>query len=87
MILLYTSNEDPVIWHEETQISADTIYASLQENEIDKLFLQKNCFIMSVDTLGNFNQVKGRLSIAYFQNNQIDHISIDGKCTDYIFPY
>ncbi len=76
---------DPVLWNEKTQITADTLYAQLKDKQIDRLFLKKNCFMIIQDTLGNYNQIKGREVVAIFQNSHITHVYVDGNAQSLYF--
>jgi len=71
--------QDPVIWSEDSQISADSLNIELKENRIDKMILRKNAFVISRDSLKNFNQIKGREMDVFFKNSVIDHTDINGN--------
>jgi len=75
-IYMYT---DPVIWSEDSQISADSLNIEVKNNRIDKMILRQQAFVISQDSLKNFNQVKGRKMDVYFKNGAIDHTDIDGN--------
>lgn len=51
----------PMIWAEGSQISADTIYMQVINNQLDNAFLKSNAFMVNavLDTV-KFNQLKGR---------------------------
>lgn len=70
---------DPVMWNERNQIVADTISLEIGDNQIEKMNLMTNSFLISEDTIQNYNQIKGRQMVAYFEENQIDHIDVDGN--------
>jgi hypothetical protein len=76
MIYFY---EDPVLWNEGNQMESDSINVLLVENLIDKMYLNRNAFVISQDTLRNFNQVKGRDMIAQFDGKQITKIDVNGN--------
>lgn len=69
----------PVLWSEENQISADSIDAVIVDNEIRKMNLSLNSFVILQDTLLNFNQVKGRKMVAYFEDNKIKKMDVFGN--------
>ena len=60
---------DPIIWNNNNQISSDTIQFKLIDDKVDQMNLIRNSFIISQDTLGNFNQIKGRNMKADFYDN------------------
>lgn len=70
---------DPVMWNEKTQIVADTINLEISENEIKKMNLRTNSFMISEDTIENYNQIKGRKMEAFFEDNEINYIDVDGN--------
>ncbi|WP_020600053.1 OstA-like protein [Spirosoma panaciterrae] len=57
----------PVVWSQNKyQMEADSMRALLKNNKINTLFLKTKSFVISLDTLKNFNQIKGRTVTAYF---------------------
>jgi len=71
--------DDPVMWNYETQITGDTIDVSIRNNVIDKMFAKYNAFIISKDSLDNFNQIKGREMIANFVENYLKTVDVNGN--------
>jgi lipopolysaccharide export system protein LptA len=73
----------PAIWNEGNQITGDTIVAQLANNTIDKVFVNQNAFIISEDSLKNYNQIKGRNMVAQFEKNNdksnIRRIDVNGN--------
>lgn len=76
MIYFY---DDPVLWNEGNQLESDSINVLLVQNLIDKMFLNQNAFVVSQDTLRNYNQIKGRNMIAQFDGRQITSIDVNGN--------
>lgn len=70
---------DPVMWNNKNQITADTINLIISDNAMKKMNLQTNSFLVSEDSIHNYNQIKGRDMEAYFENNQIDRIDVNGN--------
>ncbi|MEQ9305430.1 MAG: OstA-like protein, partial [Marinoscillum sp.] len=70
---------DPVMWNNKNQITADTINLINSDNAMKKMNLQTNSFLVSEDSIHNYNQIKGRDMEAYFENNQIDRIDVNGN--------
>jgi lipopolysaccharide export system protein LptA len=57
----------PIVWSQNKyQLEADSMRALLKDNRIHTMFLKTRSFVVSLDTLQNFNQVKGRVITAYF---------------------
>jgi len=76
----------PMIWSEGSQINADTIYMQIKNNKMDNALLKDNAFMVNavLDTL-KFNQLKGRKITAFFANNNIDRIFVDGNAENLVF--
>jgi lipopolysaccharide export system protein LptA len=71
---------DPVLWNESSQLTGDTINIQLANNKMDKMFLRTNAFVISLDSLKHYNQVKGRQMIAFFnQKSQMDRVNVNGN--------
>ena len=57
----------PIVWSQNKyQMEADTIRALMKNNRINTLYLKSKSFVISLDTLKNYNQIKGRTVTAYF---------------------
>ena len=57
----------PIVWSQNKyQMEADTMRALLKNNRINTMFLKTKSFVISLDTLRNYNQIKGRTITAYF---------------------
>ena len=69
----------PVIWSGKNQLTADSIKLYTVNKEVSKLMMYSTAFIISRDSLENFNQVKGKLMTALFKDNKIKRINVDGS--------
>ncbi|WP_460939941.1 OstA-like protein [Spirosoma humi] len=57
----------PIVWSQNKyQMEADSMRAVMKNNKIHTLFLKTKSFVISLDTLKNYNQVKGRTVTAFF---------------------
>lgn len=57
----------PIVWSQNRyQMEADSMQALMKNDRINTMFLRGHAFSISLDTLNNFNQVKGRTITAYF---------------------
>jgi len=70
---------EPVLWTQGNQMSADSIDILIKNNTISRLHMVNNSFIISKDTLYNFNQIKGRTVDAIFENNQLKTVNVNGN--------
>jgi len=71
--------KDPVLWSGKNQLTADTVKIFTKNKEVSKVIMYSTAFIISRDTLDNFNQVKGKEMTALFKNNKIYRINVDGS--------
>jgi lipopolysaccharide export system protein LptA len=70
---------DPIIWSKENQITGKFIYILMSNNEVDRMFVDENSFIISkADSLrDNYNQIKGDSLIAHFHEQEIRKIYVN----------
>ncbi len=76
IIVLYRS---PALWSEGNQMTSDTIQIVMHNNTIDRIYLRPNAFVISQDSIKNYNQIKGRKMTAYFGKGQIDRVLVEGN--------
>lgn len=71
----------PVLWSGKNQMTSDTIIITnnLLTNQLDSLKLINSAFIVSNDSIDNFNQIKGIDILGKFKNNQLDVIHVMGN--------
>jgi lipopolysaccharide export system protein LptA len=70
---------NPVLWNGKNQLVADSIWMVQKEGKIHKMYMRVNAFVISKDTLDNFNQIRGRQITASFANNNINKILVEGN--------
>ncbi len=70
---------DPVLWTQGNQLTADSIRLLIEHNTISKMFLVNNAFVISQDTLQNSNQIKGRHMTAEFSDSKIKRVFVRGN--------
>lgn len=71
--------EKPILWNGQNQITADSINVQLAHSKIQRMNLNVNSFIISQDTLLNFNQIKGKKMTAHFKDEGIYRVDVDGN--------
>lgn len=71
--------KSPVLWTEGNQMTADTISMLIENGAINKIFMVFNAFVISTDTLKNFNQIKGRKMTAFFKDQQLHRVLVEGN--------
>jgi lipopolysaccharide export system protein LptA len=69
----------PVLWSQGNQLTADSISMHVKHNTLDKIVLKVNAFVISTDTLLNFNQIKGRKMTAEIRKNKINRVLVEGN--------
>ncbi|MCW3159937.1 OstA-like protein [Chryseobacterium oryctis] len=76
---------EPILWSGEKQVTGDKVeaYFNTETEDLDSLRVIGNAFAISkVDSLSlkdEFNQVKGKLMNAYYQNNDIKEVKVIGN--------
>jgi lipopolysaccharide export system protein LptA len=70
---------DPVLWNEENQMTGDSVRLLIHNKKIDKIYLINNSFVVSQDSLTNFNQIKGKKMVATFKESKISNVVVDGN--------
>ena len=69
----------PVMWSEEKQITADTIRLFIHKNQLDSMLMQGNAFIATKENDKHFNQIKGRNMKGLFNNQQLQRVIVIGN--------
>ncbi len=70
---------DPVLWSDENQMTADSIHMLLKNKNISRIYMVSNSFVVSIDSLKDYNQIKGRKMTTYFENKKIHHVVVMGN--------
>ena len=77
--------KNPVLWSEENQLTADSMWMYMSDNRIDSMLLFNMAFIISRDSTDSYNQIKGKQMRAYFRNNQLYRIKVQGNAETIYF--
>ena len=66
------------IWSKENQITAEFIWLVMSDGKLDKMYMDKDAFIISkADSLrDNFNQIKGKNMIGAFKDQELFKIDV-----------
>src|SRR5690606_36069795 len=70
---------DPVLWNNNSQITADSIRFLIANEDIDRAFLKDNAFAVTRDNVLNFNQIRGRKMTGYFSDGQLNKLDVEGN--------
>lgn len=78
--------EDPVIWNKNSQMVSDSVDLLFEQDILKTMTLRKNAFLISIDTLGQHNQIKGRKMIGNFNEyGDIQNMDINGNGESHYF--
>ncbi|NQU51234.1 MAG: hypothetical protein HQ522_01720 [Bacteroidetes bacterium] len=72
-------HQNPIIWSEIHQLSADLIEMKQVANGPDELHLTANSFIISKQDSNQFDQIKGKEMIGYIVDQKLDRIDVNGN--------
>jgi hypothetical protein len=71
---------NPMVWTQGSQLSADTIYLQLKDRQLHKMLLITKGFIANTEgDSTKFNQVRGKFMTGYFKNNTLERLFADGN--------
>ncbi|MFN6946487.1 MAG: OstA-like protein [Cytophagaceae bacterium] len=76
---------DPVLWSETSQLTSDSVRLEMMNNNPHKMYMNNNSFIVSQDTLLNFNQVKGRDMTGFFKERKMDRMLVNGNAESFYY--
>lgn len=71
--------QQPIIWSDTSQFTADTVNIQLANDKIDRIFLRQNSFIINSPDEFFFNQIKGKHSVAMFDSSELRKVRVEGN--------
>ena len=78
--------KDPVIWNKSSQMVSDSIDLLFKNDILRTMTLRRKAFLISIDTLGQHNQIKGRKMIGNFNEyGDIQDMDINGNGESHYF--
>jgi lipopolysaccharide export system protein LptA len=77
---------DPILWSEENQITADSIYITMKDGTMDKMYMNKNAFIIAYEDSIFYNQIKGIRMEGIFKNSELDKVKVFGNGQTIYYP-
>ncbi|WP_431158690.1 OstA-like protein [Winogradskyella poriferorum] len=76
----FATRRKPILWNMGNQMTGDTIHliSNAETEKLDSLKVFNNAFLVSRDTISEsgYNQVKGKLLIGLFKNNELYNVDI-----------
>ena len=70
---------DPILWSDENQLTADSIWIQNRNSRIDKLYMKENSMIISEQDSAMFNQIKGRFMTGFFKEQKLNRVFVEGN--------
>lgn len=70
---------DPVLWSEKNQLTADSIAIFTENGHADHLEMYNSAFIITQEDSIRFNQIKGKNMIAFFRDDDLYRINVTGN--------
>ena len=70
---------DPIIWSDTSQFSADTIAMQMKDGKIDRIYLYNNSMIINSTDEQFYNQIKGKFITAFFEENELRRMKVEGN--------
>lgn len=72
--------QKPILWSDGNQTEADSIQVLMVNNKINSMYLRSKAFVVSTDTIQNFNQVKGRkINASFNKEGGLEKVFVEGN--------
>ena len=75
----------PILWYDNNQVTADSIILFAKAQKLDKAWVRQRAFLISQDSSGFFNQLKGRSMDVYFRADTLHHMDVTGNAESIYF--
>lgn len=72
-------HEDPKLWVNDNQFTADTVKMHLKSSKLDQVLLYENSLVISSKEDTFFNQIKGRNAVAQFKEGKLSTMQVTEK--------
>ncbi|MBK0401762.1 LPS export ABC transporter periplasmic protein LptC [Adhaeribacter sp. BT258] len=69
----------PILWSGKNQLTAKHMQLFIRDKKLHTMKMFTDAFSVSEDTLRNYNQVKGRDMTAFFKNDAIRRVNVNGN--------
>jgi len=76
---LFRLFRNPLLWSDTSQFKADTIHMSMKSGQIDRVFLIEDALILNSPDQVYYNQVKGKDITAFFRDEQLRRMQVEGN--------
>ena len=79
--------QQPIVWAQGTQLSADTMYIQMKNKKMDNMDLIRNAIVVNTEKDSTqFNQIAGKTMKGYFRKEKLDVIFVNGNAESIYFP-
>jgi lipopolysaccharide export system protein LptA len=78
--------KDPILWSDGSQITSDSLYLTMKNEVLDRMYMNRNAFIVSEDDSVLFNQIKGDNMIGYFVDSELKKVDVFGNGQTIYYP-
>lgn len=77
--------EDPILWVDSTQLTADTIILKTKNSQLSEIELMEKALIITVSAKEVFDQIFGNTIHGHFTENRINDLEVEGKAFSIYF--
>ena len=77
---------NPILWDDSTQITGDTIYLEMRNDEPDSLKVFPDAFMLSLVDSTKENQVSGIRILGKFKNSELSRVLVSGNGQTIYYP-
>lgn len=78
--------KDPILWSDGSQITSDSLYLTMKNEVLDKMYMNRNAFIVSQDDSVLFNQIKGDDMVGHFVDSELKKVDVFGNGKTIYYP-
>ncbi|WP_395617760.1 OstA-like protein [Aquirufa sp.] len=72
--------QKPILWTQDSQSQADSISLFMGNQKLKEMRLRGKSFVISIDSLKQFNQIKGRKIWVHFKgDSQLNRVNVEGN--------
>jgi lipopolysaccharide export system protein LptA len=70
---------DPILWSDENQLTADSMWIQNRFGKIDRLFMKENSMIISEEDSAMYNQIKGRYMTGHLRKQKLHRVYVESN--------
>lgn len=76
----------PIMWNQNSQISADFIQMYMKNQTIDHAHLQGAAIVVQQEDTTHYNQLSGKEIMAYIKDGELYRVDVDGNAETVFYP-